>query len=182
MDRRQKKTRNAIFKAFIELLAKKHYNLITVGEILEKANVGRGTFYAHFETKDFLLKEFCEELFCHIFDATHGEKNHQHIFDCEQPDSIILHLIKHLQKNDNNVLKLLSCQNNQLFLQYFKDNLKHLFEEHLDLFSDKKDSQIPEDFWLNHICTTFVETINWWIANGKKQDANTLAEYFIKVV
>ena len=182
MDRRQKKTRNAIFKAFIELLSKKHYSSITVGEILEIANVGRATFYAHFETKDFLLKEFCQELFCHIFDATHGEKGHQHIFDCEQPDSVILHLIKHLQKNDNNVLKLLSCQNNQLFLQYFKDNLKHLFEEHLHLFSDKKDSQIPEDFWLNHICTTFVETIKWWITNGKKQDAKTLAEYFMKVV
>ena len=70
MDRRQKKTRENIFKAFIELLSKKHYNNITVGEIIERADVGRATFYSHFETKDFLLKELCEELFCHIFDHT----------------------------------------------------------------------------------------------------------------
>ena len=57
MDRRQKKSREAIFGAFTELLSKKHYNQITVGEIIEKADVGRATFYAHFETKDFLLKE-----------------------------------------------------------------------------------------------------------------------------
>ena len=89
MDRRQKKTREAIFNAFSELLSKKHYNQITVGEIIERADVGRATFYAHFETKDFLLKELCEELFCHIFDASEeGGEKHRHIFDCEAPSSV----------------------------------------------------------------------------------------------
>ena len=60
MDRRQKKTSESIFKSFITLLSKKHYNQITVGEIIEHANVGRATFYAHFETKDYLLKSLCE--------------------------------------------------------------------------------------------------------------------------
>ena len=69
MDRRQRKTRELIFNAFIQLLSKKHYNNVTVGEIIEIADIGRATFYSHFETKDFLLKDLCEELFCHIFDA-----------------------------------------------------------------------------------------------------------------
>ena len=101
MDRRQKKTREAIFNAFTELLSKKNYNQITVREIIDKADIGRATFYAHFETKDFLLKELCEELFCHIFDATEesGDK-HKHIFNCDAPSSVILHLLQHLQKND----------------------------------------------------------------------------------
>ena len=55
MDRRQRKTREAIFNAFITLLSKKNYNGITVGEIIEVANIGRATFYAHFETKAFLF-------------------------------------------------------------------------------------------------------------------------------
>ena len=62
MDRRQRKTREAIFAAFSALLARKDFTHITVGEILELADVGRATFYAHFETKDFLLKAFCDEL------------------------------------------------------------------------------------------------------------------------
>ena len=104
MDRRQKKTREAIFSAFISLLSKKHFNQITVGEIIDTANIGRATFYAHFETKDFLLKELCEELFCHIFDSTEeGHEHHHHIFDCDAPASVILHLLQHLQKNDNNI-------------------------------------------------------------------------------
>ena len=57
MDRRQRKTREAIFSAFIALLSQKDLGQITVGEIIEKADVGRATFYAHFPTKDFLLKE-----------------------------------------------------------------------------------------------------------------------------
>ena len=81
MDRRQRKTREAIFKAFTELLSKKIFDQITVGEIIESADIGRATFYSHFETKDFLLKELCEELFCHIFDsANNQEEKHKYIF------------------------------------------------------------------------------------------------------
>ena len=51
MDRRQRKTREAIFSAFIALLSKRGFEQITVGEIIERADVGRATFYAHFESK-----------------------------------------------------------------------------------------------------------------------------------
>ncbi len=47
MDRRQRKTRQAVFTAFIELLSHKKINQITVADIIEKADIGRATFYAH---------------------------------------------------------------------------------------------------------------------------------------
>lgn len=183
MDRRQRKTREAIFKAFTELLSKKDFSHITVGEIIDKADIGRATFYSHFETKDFLLKEFCDELFCHIFDTDNkGENEHKHIFECDGSDSVFLHLFEHLQKNDNNILKLLSCQNNELFLTYFKTNLEKLITNHLAMFESYKSNEIPESFWKNYIISTLVETMKWWIDNGIKESPKVITEYFFKVI
>ena len=127
MDRRQKKTRDAIFQAFTALLAEKHYNQISVQEIIDRANVGRTTFYAHFETKDYLLKDLCEELFGHIIDTAMGLPHGHYHYSCgSETDSVFLHLLRHLQENDNNILELLSSQNNEIFLRYFKSNLKEL--------------------------------------------------------
>ena len=181
MDRRQRKTREAIFAALIDLLSKKDFRQITVGEIIEQADVGRATFYAHFETKDDLLKELCEELFCHLFDAMHGY-THRHIFDCEAPDSVFLHLFRHLEKNDNNILQLLSGQNNELFLQYFKNNLNRLIESQLPLFAARKSEKLPDSFWIDHIASTFVETVRWWVENGRSQSPETITEYFFLAV
>lgn len=66
MDRRVRKSKAAIFGAFEELLRQKSYASITVGDIIETADVGRTTFYAHFQTKDALLDEFCKDVFAHV--------------------------------------------------------------------------------------------------------------------
>ena len=67
MDRRQRKTREGIFKAFIGLLAKKNFNQITVGEIIERADVGRATFYAHFDSIEDAFYCICENYIKKIF-------------------------------------------------------------------------------------------------------------------
>ena len=183
MDRRQRKTRNAIFGAFTDLLSKKEFAQITVGEIINKADIGRATFYAHFETKEFLLKELCEELFCHIFDVQNDKPcGRQHIFECEHSDSVFLHLFQHLQKNDNNLLALLSSQNNELFLKYFRNNLELLVESQLSCFKAHMSPEIPESFWKNHIVATFIETLRWWITNGMKETPETMTRYFFEVL
>ena len=182
MDRRQRKTREAIFRAFIKLLSEKDFERITVAEIIDSANVGRATFYSHFETKDFLLKELCEELFCHVLDAVSEKNDHKHIFECDAPDSVFLHLFRHLQNNDNNILALLSCKNNELFLRYFKNNLVSLIKSQISLFEEKKDPKLPDSLWINHITSTFVETVRWWVDNGKNETPETMTEYFFLIV
>jgi Transcriptional regulator len=48
LDRRTKKTQNAIKQAFLELLQQKPINKITISEITDKVDIGRGTFYIHY--------------------------------------------------------------------------------------------------------------------------------------
>lgn len=184
MDRRQKKTREAIFGALTDLLSQKRFDSITVSEIIERADVGRATFYAHFETKDSLLKALCEELFCHIFDAEEHEKrgDHRHIFSCEAPSSVILHLFRHLQRNDNHILELLACESNALFLRYFKENLTELIRRKPSILGAKRKEAIPDDFWLNHAVSTLVETVRWWVGNRMRESPETLSAYFLAVL
>ena len=50
-DRRSQRTRQLLSVAFVELLRKKGYSAITVSDIIERANIGRSTFYSHYRDK-----------------------------------------------------------------------------------------------------------------------------------
>ena len=54
-DRRVQRTRRLLHKALMSLILEKKYECITVQEILDRADVGRSTFYMHFQDKDELL-------------------------------------------------------------------------------------------------------------------------------
>lgn len=183
MDRRQKKTRDAIFNAFTTLLSEKSYNQISVQEIIDAADVGRTTFYAHFETKDYLLRDLCEELFGHIINTAMGLPHGHYHYSCGcKTDSVFLHLLRHLQENDLNILELLSSQNNEIFLKYFKENLKKLI---ITQYADKgllKSSKLPEGYLVNHISASFVETVDWWLSRRMKETPEQITEYFLAVI
>lgn len=54
-DRRTQRTRDLLQKALIDLIDEKGYEAITISDIVERANVGRTTFYAHYTSKDDLF-------------------------------------------------------------------------------------------------------------------------------
>lgn len=182
MDRRQKKTREAIFSAFSALLAEKNYNQIAVQEIIDGANVGRTTFYAHFETKEYLLKELCEDLFGHVVDTAMGQPHgHKHNTPIAE-ESVFLHLLRHLQENDRNILALLSSENNEIFLRYFQIDLKKLIVSQFVDTGRLKASSLPQDYLVNHISASFVETVAWWLGHGRKESPEQVTQYFLSVI
>jgi AcrR family transcriptional regulator len=61
-DRRVERTQQLIQRAFRSLLEEKGFEALTVQQIIDRANVGRATFYAHYENKDELFASGFEEL------------------------------------------------------------------------------------------------------------------------
>ena len=54
-DRRVQRTRALLRAALLSLIEEKGFEALTVQEIIDRANVGRATFYAHFDSKEDLL-------------------------------------------------------------------------------------------------------------------------------
>lgn len=54
-DRRVQRTRELLRGALFALIREKGFEALTVQDIIDRANVGRATFYAHFDNKEDLL-------------------------------------------------------------------------------------------------------------------------------
>ncbi len=162
MDRRQRKTRQAVYDAFTRLLEKKSYSNITVQEIIDEADIGRTTFYAHFETKDELLRVLCKEIFEHVF-SSELEKEPTHDFSQSAGalDAEITHILYHLQDSRRYIKSILSSESGELFMRYFKEYLEQLFA---GVITDQL-GDIPQDYIRNHMVCDFAETVRWWMRN-----------------
>ena len=62
LDRRIQRTRSLLQDALISMMIEKGYEATTVQDIIDRANVGRATFYAHFADKETLLASRLEDL------------------------------------------------------------------------------------------------------------------------
>ena len=157
MDRRQQKTRRAIFAAFQSLLEVKRYDRITVQEILDAADVGRSTFYAHFETKEVLLDAFCCEVFFHLF----GENACDFTGDVEGLAGKLTHILWHICEEQRHLSAILRSDGREVFFTYFKEHLRELFAAEW-----REDGGVPREYRLRMLAAGFVETVVFW-AEGK---------------
>src|SRR5689334_20998954 len=57
LDRRGKRTRAALMKAFTQLMLSEGYDAVTVESVCARADIGRSTFYLHFPGKEGILRE-----------------------------------------------------------------------------------------------------------------------------
>ena len=181
MDRRQQKSRDAIFQAFNKLLSQKSYSRITVQDIIDMANVGRTTFYAHFETKDDLLRELCTDIFHHVvMSARDLSAAHAHMVGSENPVDMITHVLWHLKENSRNITGVLSCESGELFVGYFREYVSQLIEPWLQKVNFEVD--VPKDFLLDHISSSFINVIQYWIKDGLVQAPETMTAYFMAAI
>src|SRR3954470_20934378 len=68
-DRRRARTRDALLRAAKHLLATKGFHATKIADIAAAADVGTGTFYLHFPTKDALFTDLARETAVELKDA-----------------------------------------------------------------------------------------------------------------
>ena len=178
MDRRQQKTRKAIFQAFSTLLETKRFENITVQQIIDEANIGRSTFYAHFETKDDLLKAMCTDIFQHVF-SEYLEMEPTHDFSENHSfQSKVTHLLYHLKDNEKDIVGIFTSESSELFVRYFQEYLAEMFSGYQNTYP----SEIPQGFVQNYLVGSFVEAVKWWISEGMHHTPEEIARYYLTVI
>lgn len=88
-DRRIQKTLSALRDAFFELVLSQSYDEISVSDIIEKANVGRSTFYQHFKSKDDIL----------VASMFYPLSNLSTAIEFEDPTDTLIGLMEHFWEN-----------------------------------------------------------------------------------
>lgn len=69
LDVRIVKSRKKIKKAMIQLMSRENYSAITINDIVKYADVNRGTFYNHYDSKEELLNEIMDEIVSDLVDS-----------------------------------------------------------------------------------------------------------------
>src|SRR6187401_425096 len=77
VDARVRRTKVALGEALVTLMQEKPFDSITVQDVLDRAHVGRSTFYSHFSDKDDLQLSDADEFFEGLAMAlsVHGDKS-----------------------------------------------------------------------------------------------------------
>lgn len=79
LDRRVRRTRKLIQEALFSLMKEMPYRRIHIGQITERADISRSTFYLHYETKDDLLLSVADEIIDNYFRAIyHSQPDTEH--------------------------------------------------------------------------------------------------------
>jgi len=177
MDRRQRRTRSLIFTAFSALLERKSYTSMTVQDIIDEADIGRSTFYAHFETKDELLKALCNDIFDHVFSAEIMSEEHHDFSHHSSFRDRITHILYHLQEKQQSIRGLFSGECGEIFLRYLKEYLYQVFDEHITIKDD-----VPHDYALDLAVSGFAETVRWWLKGHSDYTPEQMTAYFFRCI
>ena len=177
MDRRQRKTRAAIVSAFTRLLENKSYSSLTVQDIIDEADIGRTTFYAHFETKDELLKAICSDIFDHVFSHEVMSEDKHDFSDHNSFRDRLTHILYHLREKQENISGILSGESGEIFMRFFKEYLCSIFDGQLTV-----QDGIPKEYRLHHAVSSYAETVLWWLKGHSEYTPEQVCEFYFRSV
>jgi len=167
IDRRIERTRQSLQNALSELILEKSYEKVTVQDVIDRANVGRSTFYAHFEDKEQLLLSGFEPLRAEFEDFLEGRS-----FNDETPWALSLSMFQQVQKQRGGYITLTHVQ--KFLYGYLLEHLKQQLP--------KRNKHIPPELLAHYVASSFIALMTWWIDNNYPCSAEQMNDYFRQLV
>jgi AcrR family transcriptional regulator len=174
-DRRIQRTRQLLLNSLIELILEKGYETITVQDIIDRANVGRSTFYSHFQDKEDLLLSGFESL-GDVFESFHNQTSPE-----KTSWSFSLALFQHAEEQRPIFKALLGKRAGVVVLNRIQKALIAMLKGHFQKLFLKKKQPIPLDIFVQYFVSTFLGLLTWWLDNDTSYSAVQMNEYYRKL-
>jgi AcrR family transcriptional regulator len=160
-DRRSERTRQLLNTALIELMLEQRYDEITVQDIIDRANIGRSTFYAHYLDKEDLLVSG----FTRVLD-TLSEQSHQRDSAAGQAPPSLVRFFQHVQSHHQLYKALVRGGGiDRLFKkshQYMRQNI----EQHLaELIPPGQPPAASLPLVADYLAGAILSMLTWWLDN-----------------
>jgi len=161
-DRRIQKTQKLLHEALYSLIHEKDYDAIVVKEILDRANVGRSTFYMHFGDKD-------ELLVCGMHDMLRSVQSMERPSSAKPYERIIwfsLPIFEHINHHRLAGKANLGARGRAIIHGHLQSVVAELIAEDVKkCFQSgrKAAARIPPDIVVQYVASTFILVLNWWV-------------------
>jgi len=170
-DRRSQRTRHLLSAALVQLIREKDYNSITVSDIIERANVGRSTFYAHYRDKD--------DLFVGELDRVIEVLSQRIPSQQEIPFFPSLDLFRHVGEEYELYKALVWTPGIDLLIKHMQKSLSKRIEQGLKDSGKEYDAPIP--VLASFIAGNFLTLLKWWLENKRVYSPEQMDEIFKKL-
>jgi AcrR family transcriptional regulator len=150
--------------ALVSLILEKDYSSISIKEITERAEVAYITFYRHFESRDQLLMEVLDEGLAELLGHIETLAKQSETSALETEGRLIFEYIE--QKADLFRI-LLKSQSVTRIRKKVVRNIAAIFQKSC-LPLARSDSQLTIAITSNHIATSLLALIEWWLENNMK--------------
>jgi AcrR family transcriptional regulator len=174
-DRRVQRTRELLQKALIELISERGYDAITIQDTVDRANVGRTTFYLHYSSK--------VELFMSCHEAVVSEfhfgppLSREELLSPEAPPGMTS-AYQHLLDARALLYPIFQGKDSLLILQRIRDRSAQEIEACLRAAFAEADSTIPFDVLANYLAGAQIALVQWWLEKRRPHAPANLAQAF----
>ncbi|MDT8860251.1 TetR/AcrR family transcriptional regulator [Alkalihalobacillus sp. MEB130] len=167
-------------KTLLSLLKEKHFEEISITEIVKEADFNRGTFYFHYEQKEDLLEEMIDDVFTELRKAF----RHCYVSSDEEVNIIELStigLFDHFIKNKEFYQTMLGPNITFNFQNQLIEIMKKHFREEIDFSPNDKDPDINIELFYTYRVSGMIGLILEWIHNDFNHPKDYMAEQIVKI-